>query len=50
MHQGQCAAEATLPKFTLQPANVTIHQGLHEGVGAGGDQALVFPQFGDDVG
>ena len=50
MHQGQRAPEAALPQLALQPAHVAVHQRLHESVGAGGDQPLIFPQLGDHVG
>ena len=37
-------------KFALEVRQIAVHQGLHIGVGAGGDGARIFAQFRDHIG
>ena len=46
MHQPQRAAEAALPQLALEAAHIEVHQRLHEGIGAGGDEALILAELG----
>ena len=49
MHQAQRAAETAQGKFELEPLQVAVQQRLDVSVRAGGDEALIFPELGDDV-
>ena len=49
LHQAQRAAEAQRIELADQPPEVAVHQRLHEGIGAGGDAALVFADLGRDL-
>jgi hypothetical protein len=49
VHQIECPEKSALAELVLEPADVAVHQWLHEGVGASCGDALVFPQFGHHV-
>ncbi len=48
MHEAHRAAEAARRQLALEPAEVAVHERLDIGVGAGGDEALVFGDFRHD--
>ena len=49
MHQPQRTRKTFLVQRLFQFGQIPVHQGLHEGVGAGGDTALVFAHLGHDI-